>query len=148
MRILITAGGTSEPIDSVRSITNHSTGRLGVETAKAFAADGAVIDYITTAYAKQPPQSPDLTIYQIESTAQLLEQMKTLMTAHPYDAVIHSMAVSDFTPEASYPQEALAEALQQALSDSGAVAAAVKQVLTSLREYRPDRRFRRIRSIC
>ncbi|WP_368262236.1 phosphopantothenoylcysteine decarboxylase domain-containing protein, partial [Enterococcus gallinarum] len=29
MRILITAGGTSEKIDSVRSITNHSTGSLG-----------------------------------------------------------------------------------------------------------------------
>ena len=35
MRILITAGGTSEKIDSVRAITNHSTGSLGKAIAEA-----------------------------------------------------------------------------------------------------------------
>lgn len=39
MRVLITAGGTSEKIDNVRSITNHSTGRLGCLIAEKFSTD-------------------------------------------------------------------------------------------------------------
>ena len=40
MRILITAGGTSEKIDSVRSITNHSTGSLGKAIAEELLEKG------------------------------------------------------------------------------------------------------------
>ena len=39
--VLITAGGTSEPIDDVRTVTNRSSGRFGAALANAFAASGA-----------------------------------------------------------------------------------------------------------
>ena len=41
MKILITSGGTTEKIDAVRGITNHSTGYLGKEIAELFLAKGS-----------------------------------------------------------------------------------------------------------
>ena len=54
MKVLITAGGTSEPIDQVRSITNHASGTLGIEIAKVFLQNGVTIDYVVTKSAKKP----------------------------------------------------------------------------------------------
>src|SRR5690606_35277239 len=45
-RILITAGPTTTPIDAVRYITNHSTGRMGAAMAEEALRRGAVVDYV------------------------------------------------------------------------------------------------------
>ncbi|BBM18888.1 phosphopantothenate-cysteine ligase [Enterococcus avium] len=100
MRILITSGGTSEKIDDVRAITNHSSGKLGKAIAESFAKSDVMIDIITTRHAVKP-EGKNIQHYYIESTADLEKTLKDLMTANTYDAVIHSMAVSDFTPESS-----------------------------------------------
>ena len=42
MKIIITAGGTSERIDDVRTITNSSTGRLGYAIGRAFAENTGI----------------------------------------------------------------------------------------------------------
>lgn len=117
MKILLTAGGTSEKIDQVRSITNHSSGRLGVEIAKALANQPVEIDYITTTAALQPQKQPNLTIHLIDDTLSLFETMTSLMKEKQYTAVIHSMAVSDFTPQASLAQEEFIAALNQQLQE-------------------------------
>lgn len=106
MRILITAGGTTEKIDDVRAITNHSSGRLGKAIAEAFLSEDATIDYITTKPAIKPDDSR-ISLHLIESTADLAAKLKELMTSNNYTAVIHSMAVSDFTPESSITLEDL-----------------------------------------
>ena len=54
MHILITSGGTSEAIDSVRSITNHSTGSLGKILAEMALAKGHQVTLITTPTALKP----------------------------------------------------------------------------------------------
>ena len=73
MRILITAGGTSEKIDDVRAITNHSTGSLGQAIAKEWLQYPEVaIDYVTTKTAKQPPTDPRVTCHFIEVISPLL----------------------------------------------------------------------------
>lgn len=110
MRILITSGGTSEKIDDVRAITNHSSGKLGKAIAESFAKDDVVIDMITTRHAVKP-EGKLIHHYLIESTADLERIVKELMTANIYDAVIHSMAVSDFTPESSLTLEDLESAI-------------------------------------
>ena len=109
MRILITAGGTSEKIDQVRSITNHSTGSLGRAIANAFLAHGASVDYVTTAVALRPAEQAHLTFYTIEDTQSLADTLRHLLATFHYDAVIHSMAVSDFTPAQSLSQEVFLE---------------------------------------
>jgi phosphopantothenate-cysteine ligase len=99
VRILITAGGTTERIDQVRSITNHSTGRLGKAISDAFLKTGATIDYVTTKHALNPAANENITLHLIEDTADLLQTLEKLLTSVSYDAVIHSAAVSDYTTE-------------------------------------------------
>ena len=96
MNILITSGGTSEKIDRVRSITNHSTGRLGKIIAETLLDKGDQVTLVTTPKAVRPAAHPNLTIVQIENVAELLENLEPLV--HTHDALIHAMAVSDYTP--------------------------------------------------
>ena len=96
MNILITSGGTSEKIDRVRSITNHSTGRLGKIIAETFLDKGDQVTLVTTPKAVCPAAHPNLTIVQIENVAELLESLEPLV--HTHDVLIHAMAVSDYTP--------------------------------------------------
>lgn len=109
MRVLITAGGTSEKIDNVRSITNHSTGRLGCLIAKEFLHKQVTVDYVTTVQAKHPVEDKKLKTHEIAGTQELTEQLQHLLQKNHYDAVIHSMAVSDFTPAQTFSQEGFLE---------------------------------------
>ena len=96
MKILVTSGGTSEAIDSVRSITNHSTGRLGKIITETLLASGHEVCLITTNRALKPEPHPHLTIREIKNTHDLLLEMKERVSN--YQVLIHSMAVSDYTP--------------------------------------------------
>ena len=96
MNILITSGGTSEKIDRVRSITNHSTGQLGKIIAETFLDKGDQVTLVTTPKAVRPAAHPNLTIVLIENVSELLETLEPLV--HTHDVLIHAMAVSDYTP--------------------------------------------------
>ena len=96
MKILVTSGGTSEKIDRVRSITNHSSGKLGKIITETLLKAGHEVCLITTLQAVKPVSHPNLTIIEIKNTADLLQVMKDKLT--DYQVLIHSMAVSDYTP--------------------------------------------------
>jgi len=96
MKILVTSGGTSEKIDSVRSITNHSSGKLGKIITETLLKAGHEVCLITTLQAVKPVSQPNLTIIEIKNTADLLQVMKDKVT--DYQVLIHSIAVSDYTP--------------------------------------------------
>lgn len=95
MKILVTSGGTSEAIDSVRSITNHSTGRLGKIITETLLAAGHEVCLITTKRAQKPEAHPNLSIREITNTNDLLLEMQERVA--DYQVLIHSMAVSDYT---------------------------------------------------
>ena len=96
MKILVTSGGTSEAIDSVRSITNNSTGRLGKIITETLLSAGHEVCLITTRNALKPEPHPHLTILEIKNTNDLLLEMKERV--QDYQVLIHSMAVSDYSP--------------------------------------------------
>ena len=96
MKILVTSGGTSEAIDSVRSITNHSTGRLGKIITETLLASGHEVCLITTKRALKPEAHPNLIIREINNTKDLLLEIQERV--QDYQVLIHSMAVSDYTP--------------------------------------------------
>ncbi|MCK1256864.1 phosphopantothenate--cysteine ligase [Streptococcus uberis] len=96
MKILITSGGTTEQIDSVRGITNHSTGKLGKEMAEHFLKAGHQVSLVTTKAAVKPNASEQLSIYRITNVASLIQTLKPLVENH--DVLIHCMAVSDYKP--------------------------------------------------
>jgi len=103
LKIIITSGGTSERIDDVRMITNRSTGKLGSLIADAFrgAAPDAEIIYVCSKTAVLPETPCD--IIKIESAGELLQTLEKLLAAEKIDAVIHAMAVSDYTVKAVMP---------------------------------------------
>lgn len=96
MKILITSGGTSEAIDRVRSITNHSTGRLGSLLANYFAQKEDEVTLVTTKRAIQADQHDNISTFFIKNVQDLAETLENLVTKH--DVIIHAMAVSDYTP--------------------------------------------------
>ncbi|MDR2738724.1 MAG: phosphopantothenoylcysteine synthase [Treponema sp.] len=97
MNILISAGGTRERIDSVRGITNIATGRLGSLIAACFdkVPETKRIFYICGTNAPRP-ESAKAEITVIEDTADLERAVRELLQNHRVDAIIHSMAVSDY----------------------------------------------------
>ena len=98
--ILITAGGTSEPIDDVRVISNSSSGRLGSLIADAFAARDDCDVYYVCARDTLRPVSEAVNCVFIKSVADLQSAVTRLTREHDIHGVIHSMAVSDYTVRA------------------------------------------------
>lgn len=96
MNILITSGGTSEKIDQVRSITNHSTGQLGKIISETFLTKGDHVTLVMTPKATRPESHPNLTVILVENVASLLKTIEPLV--HTHDVLIHAMAVSDYSP--------------------------------------------------
>ncbi|HEL0563326.1 TPA: phosphopantothenate--cysteine ligase [Streptococcus equi subsp. zooepidemicus] len=96
MKLLITSGGTTEAIDAVRGITNHSTGQLGKIIAETFLAKGFDVTLVTTKTSVKPAQQPHLTIREVTNVDQLMAILKEEVPKH--DLLIHSMAVSDYSP--------------------------------------------------
>lgn len=98
MRILITGGGCREYIDSVRVVTNSSTGRTSAVLADEMARKGNEVTLITAESAIKP-HSSSIKLRFFETGEELSETIKDELTSYRYDAVIHAAAVSDFVPE-------------------------------------------------
>jgi phosphopantothenoylcysteine decarboxylase / phosphopantothenate---cysteine ligase len=94
-RVVVTAGGTREPIDPVRYIGNRSTGRMGVAVADAAIARGARVTLIAAAVEVPLPDGAE--IVRVESTAELRAALQQAMAAD-VDALVMAAAVADFTP--------------------------------------------------
>ncbi|WKY23858.1 phosphopantothenate--cysteine ligase [Lactococcus sp. bn62] len=96
MKILITAGGTTESIDTVRGITNFATGSLGKLTAEEFLTHGHQVILLAGRFAQLPSKQENLTVIPIGDTQDLLNNVERFLPA--VDVVVHSMAVSDYRP--------------------------------------------------
>lgn len=95
-RVIITAGATVEPIDPVRYISNHSTGKMGYAIADAMAARGADVTLISGA-ATAHLAHPELVETVNATTAQAMYEA-TLALFTESDIAIFCAAVADYTP--------------------------------------------------
>jgi phosphopantothenate--cysteine ligase len=99
MKILITAGGTSEKIDRVREISNRATGKLGSLTAEEFVRQGRdrieKIIYVCE-QGTIVPSLPCVEVVSVEGVEDVKNTLTDILSSHQIDAVIHSMAVSDY----------------------------------------------------
>ena len=94
-RVVVTAGGTREPICPVRFLGNRSSGRQGHALAAEAAARGAVVDCITT----QPgsaPVGPGIRVTPVDTAAEMAEAVVRL--SEEADLVLMAAAVADFRP--------------------------------------------------
>jgi phosphopantothenoylcysteine decarboxylase/phosphopantothenate--cysteine ligase len=94
-RILITAGPTHEPIDPVRFIGNHSTGKMGYAIAEECAQRGADVTLISGPVSLPAPASVKKYI-QAPTAAAMLEAVK--QSTSSTDIFIMAAAVADYTP--------------------------------------------------
>jgi len=94
-KVVITAGGTQEPLDPVRVITNRSSGKQGYALAQAALDMGAQVTLITTPTSLTPPVGARVT--QVEMAKQMLEAVLTESATN--DALIMASAVADFRPK-------------------------------------------------
>lgn len=92
-KILVTAGGTREPIDPVRFITNRSTGKQGYALAEAAVARGATVTLVTTVDREAPI---GVEIKHAETASDL--RSAVMSCADNYDVIIMAAAVADFQP--------------------------------------------------
>lgn len=98
--VLVTAGGTTEPIDDVRGITNFSTGRFGHEMAERLAESGrANVTEICpwSTLERLGSHSLDWVNYEEMTTAENLERAMIEREEAP-DIIIHAAAVADYAP--------------------------------------------------
>jgi phosphopantothenoylcysteine decarboxylase/phosphopantothenate--cysteine ligase len=93
--VLVTAGGTREPIDPVRFIGNRSSGKQGYAFARVAAARGARVTLIAANVALPDPAGVELV--RVGTTEELREA--TLAAADTADIVVMAAAPSDFRPE-------------------------------------------------
>jgi len=93
-KVLITSGGTQEPIDDVRVISNKSTGKTASLIADHFINSGFEVTYLCAENAARP-----LLDCAVEKfvTYQDLDQQLTKLLTEKYDLVIHAAAVSDYS---------------------------------------------------
>jgi phosphopantothenoylcysteine decarboxylase / phosphopantothenate---cysteine ligase len=92
MRILVTAGGTREPIDSVRFVGNRSSGRMGVALAEEAARRGADVTLIAANVSLELPA----TAVSVETTAELEAAVRERFADN--DVLIMAAAPADFRP--------------------------------------------------
>ncbi len=95
-KILITAGGTTEPIDDVRVITNKSTGRTAAALADRLIEAGFNVIYLHANHAIKPNFSCETQSF--SDFKSLEQQLFSLLKVEKFSTVIHTAAVSDYSP--------------------------------------------------
>lgn len=94
-RILITAGPTVEPLDPVRALSNHSSGKMGYSVAQAAIAMGAEVTLVSGPVALQPPAAAHT--IQVQTAEQMLAAVEAQLPGQ--DIFIAVAAVADYRPQ-------------------------------------------------
>jgi phosphopantothenoylcysteine decarboxylase/phosphopantothenate--cysteine ligase len=92
-RVVVSAGGTREPIDPVRFLSNYSSGKMGFAVAEAAADRGAEVTLVTTAHH---PAHAGLRLVAVETAAEMLEALRSALRGA--DLLVMAAAVADFRP--------------------------------------------------
>ena len=103
-RLLVTAGPTVEDIDPARSITNRSSGTMGVMVARALALRGADVELVHGPMRAAVPATPGISLHPVRSADQMAKRCFAIVDDHrSIDAAIMAAAVADFTPASKAP---------------------------------------------
>ena len=92
-RVVVTAGGTREPIDPVRFISNYSSGKMGFALAAAAADRGARVVMVTTA---SHPAHHGIEVRPVETAEEMLAELRERLQGA--DLLVMAAAVADFRP--------------------------------------------------
>lgn len=94
-KLLVTAGPTQEPLDPVRYLTNHSTGKMGYAIAKMAMLRGADVTLVTGKTALEPPM-----FVRVVSVTTAREMFEAVTSRAPeQNIIIKAAAVADYRPK-------------------------------------------------
>ncbi len=94
-KVLITAGPTQEAIDPVRYISNHSSGKMGFEIAKAFRNAGCEVTLVSGPVSIPAPEG--IKVMDVKSADEMFDIVNSKFKLS--DIIIYAAAVADYTPE-------------------------------------------------
>ncbi|MCI0425464.1 MAG: bifunctional phosphopantothenoylcysteine decarboxylase/phosphopantothenate--cysteine ligase CoaBC [Actinobacteria bacterium] len=94
LRVLVTAGGTREPVDPVRYLGNRSSGKMGHAVADEAARRGHMVTLVTTSAL---PTHPAVKVVAVETAEEMLQAVE----GTPADVAVMAAAVADFRPTTS-----------------------------------------------
>jgi phosphopantothenoylcysteine decarboxylase / phosphopantothenate---cysteine ligase len=100
-RLLVTSGGTREPIDPVRYLGNRSSGRMGTALAVEALALGAEVTLVTT--VPPPAAQPGLTVVEVSTAAEMLEAVRRGLDGA--GILVMAAAVADHRPAQPSPRK-------------------------------------------
>jgi phosphopantothenoylcysteine decarboxylase/phosphopantothenate--cysteine ligase len=100
-KIIVSAGGTMEPIDPVRVITNHSSGKMGYAIAEAARDRGA--DVVLVAASTALPDPPLVNVVRVQTAQHMCDEV--LRQVQKADALIMAAAVADYRPATEADQK-------------------------------------------
>lgn len=95
IRVLITSGGTSEPIDDIRVITNKSTGWTAATIANSLAESGLDVTYLHSQSAVKAQNG--CKNFAFETFKDLQSLLNSKLRETHYDCIVHAAAVSDYS---------------------------------------------------
>lgn len=128
LRLLVTAGGTREPMDSVRFIGNRSSGKMGLAIASEALRLGAEVTVVAANLERGEPGTQTLPV---ESVEEMRDEV--LNRAGRADALIMAAAVSDFTPASP-----VKEKIRRGEGKMSLELEPTADVLKAVREQNPD----------
>jgi phosphopantothenoylcysteine decarboxylase / phosphopantothenate---cysteine ligase len=128
LRLLVTAGGTREPIDSVRFIGNRSSGRMGFAVAREALRLGAEVTLVA---ANVDRVEPGTRYFTVETVEDLRDEVLDL--AADSNALVMAAAVSDFTPASQ-----VREKIRRSSGTTSLELAPTTDILEAVREQYPD----------
>jgi phosphopantothenoylcysteine decarboxylase / phosphopantothenate---cysteine ligase len=99
-RVVVTAGGTREPIDPVRFISNYSSGKMGFALAAAAADRGAKVTLITTA---NHPEHHGVEVQRVDTSSEMLAELRSHV--RDADLLLMAAAIGDFRPAKTVEQK-------------------------------------------
>lgn len=96
MRVIITCGPSSEPIDEVRYLTNFSTGELGALLCQKFYATGHDVTLLRSVHSIHPIDTSIATVIPFTKNDDLEKELQKLSKEEHYDALFHAAALCDY----------------------------------------------------
>jgi phosphopantothenoylcysteine decarboxylase/phosphopantothenate--cysteine ligase len=112
LKVLVSAGGTREPIDSVRFVGNRSSGRMGFAIAEEAARRGAAVTVVAANVAL--PRRPGIEYVDVETAAGLRDACETAFDA--CDVLVMAAAVADYRPAGGAAETKLKKESAETLS--------------------------------
>ncbi len=128
LRVLVTAGGTREPIDSVRFIGNRSSGKMGLAVAREAVRQGAEVTVVAANIDRVEPGTESLPVENVEEL-----QEAVLERAGRADVLVMAAAVSDFKPSSP-----VGEKIRRREGTTSLELAPTADVLGAVTEQYPD----------